>query len=457
MNYYMLSITVICRLIKVLTGRKIDEISGEIGFNKRKTGLKAVTFFKAFTIGIWNVHDITLDIIASKCEEFQYGLSLKKQSLLNRLKLGVELMKQCLGMATNFAIKNSLNNETIEVLKQFKDVLICDSTTISLPDKLKDTYKGMGGRNADSALKIQAVYSIISHKFKKMELTSGTSSDKKYTDEIVEMLKPLELVIFDLGYFTTKAFKDIMNKSGYFVSRIKTNTLFYVESMAQTEGFDKINLLELLKKSNGSVDTFIYMGGNKLQVRLVAEKLPEEVINKRRRKETKKAKNKGRMLTDYELELLAWNILVTNIPQDMLSVETICELYRVRWQVELIFKSWKSYFDIDKMHNVGKDYLECIIYGKLIVITLMTTLFSVFNAISFRTTGRLLSFMKFFKNLREKLTEITENLNYKGARSILEILNRVVKRSLEEKRKRKTTQRKLMKHDLPQIVLQMLV
>jgi hypothetical protein len=59
--------------------------------------------------------------------------------------------------------------------------------------------------------------------------------------------------------------------------------------------------------------------------------------------------------------------------------------------------------------------------------------------------------------LREKLTEITKNLNYKGARSILEIFNRVVKRSLEEKRKRKTTQRKLMKHDLPQIVLQMLV
>jgi hypothetical protein len=456
MNYYMLSITVICRLIKVLTGRKIDEISGEIGFNKRKTGIKAVTFFKAFTIGIWNAHDITLDIIAGKCEEFQDGFRIKKQSLLNRLKLGKELMKQALGMATNFVLKNSLRNETIEVLKQFRDVLICDSTTISLPDKLKDTYKGMGGRNAASALKIQAVYSIISHRFGKMELTSGTSSDRKYTDAIVEMLKPLELVIFDLGYFTTKAFRDIINKGGYFVSRIKTNTLFYVESMTMEGAFDKINLLELLKRSNDSVDTFIYIGENKLQVRLAAEKLPEKVINERRRKEIKKAKNKGKMLTDYELELLAWNILVTNVPQDMLSVETICELYRVRWQVELIFKSWKSYFDIDKMHNVGKDYLECIIYGKLIVISLMTTLFSVFNAISFRTTGRLLSFMKFFKNLREKLSEITENFNYKGAKGILQILNRVVKRSLEEKRKRKTTQRQLMEHDLPLLVLQML-
>ena len=51
-------------------------------------------------------------------------------------------MKQCLGMATNFATKNSLNNETIEVLKQFKDVLICDSTTNLFPINLKIPTRG---------------------------------------------------------------------------------------------------------------------------------------------------------------------------------------------------------------------------------------------------------------------------------------------------------------------------
>ena len=298
-------------------------------------------------------------------------------------------MKEALGMAANFALKNSLKNETIEVLKQFKDVIVCDSTIISLLDKLKNTYKGMGGRggrNCDSALKIQAVYSIISHRFRKIELTSGTSSDRTYTNTITKMIKPLELVIFDLGYFNTKSFEEIINNKGYFISRIKTNTLFYIESMAEAGGFNKIKLAWMLKKSNGLVDTFIYMGANILKVRLVAEKLPEEVINKRRRKEINKVKRSGKMLKNYELELLSWNILVTNVEQDILSVETICELYRARWQIELIFKSWKSYFDIGKRHNVGKDYLECIIFGKLIIITLMTALFSVFNAITFKGT-----------------------------------------------------------------------
>ncbi len=270
------------------------------------------------------------------------------------------------------------------------------------------------------------------------------------------MMKPLDLVIFDLGYFSTKSFEDIMNNNGYFISRIKTNTVFYIESITENEEFDKINLLDVLNKSNGSVDTFIYIGGDKLKVRLVAERLPEEVINKRRRKEINKAKRNGKMVKKYEFELLSWNILITNVEQDILSVETICELYRARWQIELIFKSWKSYFDIGKMHNVGKDYLECIIFGKLIIITLMTALFSVFNVITFKRTGRLMSFMRFFKNLREKLNEISMNLNYRGARNILEAINRVIVRSMEEKRKRKTTQRKLMEHDLPLVVLQML-
>ena len=64
---------------------------------------------------------------------------------------------------------------------------------------------------------------------------------------------------------------------------------------------------------------------------LVAIRLPEETINERRRKENKKAAAKGKILTALELELLAWNIIITSIPRDMLTIETMCEIYRIRW------------------------------------------------------------------------------------------------------------------------------
>ena len=165
--------------------------------------------------------------------ELQYGLQLTKQALFNRLKLGVPLMKELLDLAIDFSLKNSYCTETIEVLKQFKNVYICDSTTISLPNKLENMFKGLSGKNANSAVKIQAIFNIISKKFEKFELSSATVNDNKYTDKVVKSLESAELVIYDLGYFCIKSFKEIIAKRAYFVSRIKTNTLFYIDSVKE--------------------------------------------------------------------------------------------------------------------------------------------------------------------------------------------------------------------------------
>jgi hypothetical protein len=142
----------------------------------------------------------------------------------------------------------------------------------------------------------------------------------------------------------------------------------------------------------------------------------------------------------------------------MLALKIICELYRLRCQVELVSKRWKCHFDIDKVENVGEKYFECLIYGKLIVIALMTAMFSTVFAVMFREQRRLLSMLKFFKNLREKSEILLTSLhNVRGnAIKLYDAFVDVIGRSLDEKRKRKTTQQVLMEHNIPEIVLQML-
>jgi hypothetical protein len=110
------------------------------------------------------------------------------------------------------------------------------------------------------------------------------------------------------------------------------------------------------------------------------------------------------------------------------------------------------------MGNVGEKYFECLIYGKLVVITLMTALFSTVFAIMFRKQRRLLSMLKFFKNLREKSEILLTSLQNIGENAVklYDAFVDVIGRSLNEKRKRKTTQQVLMEHDLPEVVLQML-
>jgi hypothetical protein len=72
--------------------------------------------------------------------------------------------------------------------------------------------------------------------------------------------------------------------------------------------------------------------------------------------------------------------------------------------------------------------------------------------------GELLSMIKIFKNLREKAEIMLTSLqNILGkAVKLYKAITNVIKRSLQEKRNRKTTQQVLMEHDLPEVVLQML-
>jgi len=47
--------------------------------------------------------------------------------------------------------------------------------------------------------------------------------------------------------------------------------------------------------------------------------------------------------------LLGWSIFVTNVLEDKIKSEKISSLYRTRWQIELLFKLYKSYAKIEKL------------------------------------------------------------------------------------------------------------
>jgi len=71
--------------------------------------------------------------------------------------------------------------------------------------------------------------------------------------------------------------------------------------------------------------------------------LPPEQANRRRQKLRKETLSKsGKEPSAARLAWCDWTILVTSVPVSMLSPEEAVVLYRARWQVELLFKRWKS-------------------------------------------------------------------------------------------------------------------
>ena len=64
----------------------------------------------------------------------------------------------------------------------------------------------------------------------------------------------------------------------------------------------------------------------------------------------------------------------------ILPITTIRKTYYLRWQIELIFKTWKSFFEINKVKQVKKERMECQLLAKLLWILVNWRLFKTCNA-----------------------------------------------------------------------------
>ncbi|MEO5572263.1 MAG: transposase [Bacteroidia bacterium] len=109
-----------------------------------------------------------------------------------------------------------------------------------------------------------------------------------------------------------------------------------------------------------------------LNVRLIALPIPPEQAAERRRKALTDRDRRLNHSSQY-YELLGYSIYITNITPRQCNAEEIFQLYKLRWRIEIIFKSWKSCFSLEKIiHHQCKNVIRvnCIIYLMLLYIYL---------------------------------------------------------------------------------------
>jgi len=227
----------------------------------------------------------------------------------------------------------------IELLGRFAEVAIGDSTMVTLPDDYAERFPGCGGAygSGKAALKIQVLWELR-HGRLQVLLEPGRASDAK--SPITEVPLPAgSLSIFDLGYFSVERFERVGQVRGYWLSRLQHGT-----SVCDTAG-NPVALRKFLAKNAkcGVVDVRVQLGEKRLPCRLVAVRVAPEIAARRRQKIREKARDHGREPSQGYLALQGWTIFVTNCPRSLLKWKEIVVLYRARWQIERLFKLWKSY------------------------------------------------------------------------------------------------------------------
>jgi hypothetical protein len=251
----------------------------------------------------------------------------------------------------------------IPLLERFGGVYLEDSTSIGLPDALHDRWAGCGNATGQgrAALKLNLRLDLSTGHLASLTLHDGRMHD-------VEASAPLSAVatgalyLADLGYFGLDRFQELSAHGAYFVSRLKASTQVY-----GPDGRRVWDLARHLARQGTQVDLPVTLGEtHRLPVRLLAVRVPQEVADQRRRKLREEARNKGRQVSARRLALAAWVIFITNAPAEVLALEAALVLGRVRWQIELLFKLWKSHGQIDASRSTKPWRILCDVYAKLL-------------------------------------------------------------------------------------------
>jgi Transposase DDE domain len=79
---------------------------------------------------------------------------------------------------------------------------------------------------------------------------------------------------------------------------------------------------------------------------------------------------KTRLIAIWSLKEKRYTFLVTNLQTDDFTAQEISQLYRLRWQIELLFKECKSYNNLQGFQIMNPTLMEALVWGSLMAVTL---------------------------------------------------------------------------------------
>ena len=333
------------------------------GFVQRTSKLTGAAFVQALTFGWLANPQATLEELAQAAGTV--GVSLSPQALEQRF---TPQAAACLLEVLQAAVARVLTAEpvAIPILQRFPGgFTVLDSTTIALPEAFASLWPGCAGATSAaggrSSLKLQVRWDLLHGSLHGPFVHAGRSSDRRSP----LALAPLPQGTFHLAdgsYFRVARLQQLSDEGVFWLSRLLPRTSLYVdERPAQT-----ISGL-LANAPTDMVDLPVRMGKERrIACRLVAVRVSPDVAAQRRQRLQHTIRRRHRQTHPDCWTFTEWTVYVTNMSATLLPVPEALVLARCRWQIELLFKLWKTYGRIDESRSAQPWRVLCEIYAKLL-------------------------------------------------------------------------------------------
>jgi hypothetical protein len=256
-----------------------------------------------------------------------------------------EFFRTCLSHIMSQLTMKVLGFEAGEAFSEFNRLILQDGSSFALHEALRYVFPGRFNAVSPAAVELHGTLDLLQDAPLTLYLSPDTASEHDYRPEPQSLRG--DLFLADRGYLDLTYLRDIDRHGGYFIVRSKSNLNPRVLSAYREDGqrikscqgrdFQAI-ISKFPKRQRAELDVEWLIEGEGFRVRLIVRWNPE----------TK-----------------CFDYLLTNLPPGTYTISMICLGYKLRWQVELLFKEWKSYTNLHKFDTEKETISEALIWASL--------------------------------------------------------------------------------------------
>ena len=353
-----------------LGAEKLEALGHAAGFVQRRRVITATSVFWALmlTLGTRSAEYIS-DVLRALNHRENWAVRYKP--FWNRLAKAAfaRWMKAVFQQLTLELATRALMTKKGSVLDSFTEVFLDDGSSFAVHDGLRRIFPGRFRKNKPAAVELHAHMNLLSGQMDRVSMAPDKESERQFLPP-AQSLPRGSLSLRDRGYIDLGYFEELLAAEAYLICRAtsKLNPVI-VRVLAglprKLARKWKGRRLQDLRRRKLKADLDLLLSWTR------AGKPPLEL----------------RLCIRYVPEKKSWTWLLTNLPADKFSAAVVGQLYRLRWQIELTFKEWKSYASLRAFQTANPSIVEGLIWASLCAALLKRALaFSTQLALDHRKT-----------------------------------------------------------------------
>lgn len=334
------------QLKQAVGAQTLRALGKDSGFVIRERAITADRFVASL---IKSLGSHSVESIADLCRDFNYdhGLSIYYKPFYEKLDT------PCFPRLMCAVLESMLTNLCVEVLRplrkgpfaRFNDILLQDGTSFALHDGLEEAFKGRFTTVSPAAVELHCTMSLFTDTLVSVTMTGDSECERHHLPAPKDLKD--KLLMGDRGYDSTGYMMDVNDAGGSYLTRFrKTHEPIVVKIHRRGKRYRNLEghvLSHVLKRTakNKALDMDVHW------VRL-AKQYPY-----------------SRVVTRWNPTDKEWVRLMTNLGRDDFAAEDLFQAYRLRWQIELLFKELKSYANLHKFSTSKESIAEGLIWASL--------------------------------------------------------------------------------------------